>query len=653
MEGEDPFNWTYTRTNIFLDMIIDRLPRFRNPKVLKLSLWAEILEELSTHYPYNVLSVKKLKKKFDNMKKTFVKNKDQNDIEKALQWPYFRRMDEIVAYLNDKIDYVPSSTVSVYYEGNELLSSSALDEDKGFNWNITATNLLLDIVEDKLSNSSVKIKNFWQVVTDAFLIEYHCLDPFDLDVKKISKKFSNMKKTYLKNKKKLEEGTVSDWPFYKQVERIVENHGVNSVKDVNSSADDLVPTDDDSLDGLEDNDLVEESKPACFQFQGQDENDYDQSEEPENFVEFEMLDEEEESSSSLRPVVEFVSCERRCRVCYEAVTAFRTFADNIQTGSGQDVSIDSAFAFSTKYDLGESRSDNILCFSCTNSLKFVYEFLEKAEESKQKFDQMLLREEVSEAEELEEFPTKSYDLDDIIEEDDIASMFEEDYSEIEIRPKEEVFPIKASPQTKKTVATATKKKMGKFICGKCKKPFTSENLLRRHIKMAHRFSEYRCSLCDKTFANPNLLNRHTSQIHRPGRDFLCHICRKAFQYKERLTAHMKTHSTRNYGCHICPKAYVSEKELNVHIRTHTNEKPYKCDHCEAAFAQKDRLTHHVKKKHLHIVYRCKYCDSFSSANHNTTRRHEMEHFKFAYECDWCPKKYSKRDRLVFFVFLVF
>lgn len=667
VEGEDPFNWTFSRTNVFLDLIISRLPKFRNPKILKLSLWAEILTELNAHYPANVLDVKKLKKKFDNMKKTFVKNKE-SELEKALQWPYFKRMDEIICYLHDKSDSLPNTSNVVYYEvgGNTeiLMDPGVADEpDKGFIWNANATNLLLDIMEEKLSNNAVKIKSFWQVVTDAFISEYESEDVPELDVKKVSKKFSNMKKTYLKNKKKLMDGEpVTYWPYYKQVERIVENHDDNNVKD------NQIPLDSEDFSVVDESVEVEEEyqievdvKPDVLV------NFIKVQESEEDWVEYEMLEEEEPAVPE--QAVEVV--DLRCRVCYETVTNFKTFGENIQTSSGQEVKIHQAFAFATKYDLQNPEEENIVCFSCTNSLKFVYDFLEKAEESKNKFDERAaialhpepqaetepepeVKKEEFEIQKDDKVSENSYDFDDLIEEDEreddnFANSIYEESEDLNVQEEQE----KTSEITAKPLMIPARKKIAKFTCTKCFRTFTSETMLRRHIKIVHRLNEYPCVICQKTFSTANLLHRHTSQIHRPGRDFECPQCKKAFQYRERLTAHMRIHSEKTHVCTLCPKAYVTSKELTIHMRSHTNEKPYKCEHCSDSFSQKDRLTLHVKKKHLNIVYKCKYCLAFSSANHNTTRRHEMEHFKFAYECDLCPKKYSKRDRFVHYFFFSF
>lgn len=651
MEGEDPFNWTFTRTNIYLDLIINRLPKFRNPKILKLSLWAEILEELNVHYPGNVLDAKKLKKKFDNMKKTFVKNKDSNDMEKALQWPYFKRMDQVVNYLSDKSDEIPNISNAVFYEVDGatteiFMDPAVVDEaaDPGFQWSNAATNLLLEIMEEKLGSGDVKIKNFWAIVTDTFLYEYESPEPPDLDIKKISKKFSNMKKTYLKNKRKLKQGISNDWPYFKQLERIVENHYEGTNNDDVIASDDLVDNDE-SMD--ENNAEIENTKNIKYDEEAVQGSEPEPVYSEEDWIEFEMLEEEE---NPLEPKIELN--DRRCRVCFEAVTTYKNFSENIQTCSGQEVSIGFAFAFSTKYELGNAKSDNILCFSCTNSLKFVYEFLEKAEETKQKFDKRThfkpeAKNVVRERFEKEKTP----DIDDIIEEERGESC-ESDSNTYDIEQDAEEKTTEYSGNSTNesyTSTSASTKKSQKYICGKCKRPFTSETLLRRHIKIVHRLNEYPCVVCDKSFSTSNLLHRHTSQVHRPGRDFQCPQCKKAFQYKERLTAHMRIHSEKTQVCNICNKAYVTSKELTIHMRTHTNERPYKCEYCSDTFAQKDRLTHHVKKKHLNVVYKCKYCQVFSSANHNTTRRHEMEHFKFAYECDLCPKKYSKRDRFVVFV----
>ncbi|KAL4635230.1 zinc finger protein PLAG1-like [Arapaima gigas] len=105
---------------------------------------------------------------------------------------------------------------------------------------------------------------------------------------------------------------------------------------------------------------------------------------------------------------------------------------------------------------------------------------------------------------------------------------------------------------------------------------------------------------------------------KPGKNFPCHLCEKAFNSVEKLKVHSYSHTgERPYRCshQDCPKAFVSKYKLLRHMATHSPEKTHKCNYCEKMFHRKDHL-----KNHLHT--------------------HDPN--KEAFSCEECGKSYNTK-----------
>ena len=78
--------------------------------------------------------------------------------------------------------------------------------------------------------------------------------------------------------------------------------------------------------------------------------------------------------------------------------------------------------------------------------------------------------------------------------------------------------------------------------------------------------------------------------------FICPIksCPKAFQFKNNLVTHIRTHfKIRPYICSYCFKAFNEKGNLKTHLRIHTGERPYQCLECKKNFKTLGQLKDHI------------------------------------------------------------
>lgn len=83
--------------------------------------------------------------------------------------------------------------------------------------------------------------------------------------------------------------------------------------------------------------------------------------------------------------------------------------------------------------------------------------------------------------------------------------------------------------------------MAMHICTHCKKEFTNNFNLQRHITSIHNTSQlYTCNFCERSFNRKNALIRHEESIHK-NVTFDCTVCEKSFTRLDSLTRHKRVH----------------------------------------------------------------------------------------------------------------
>ncbi|CAL8128501.1 unnamed protein product [Orchesella dallaii] len=191
-------------------------------------------------------------------------------------------------------------------------------------------------------------------------------------------------------------------------------------------------------------------------------------------------------------------------------------------------------------------------------------------------------------------------------------------------------------------------------CDKCKRVFGSEHLLRKHLKLTHKYVgedediQHVCEVCGMVLANNPSLKRHV-EAHAGEKKFACHLCQAKFTAKTTLKSHLnnlhgkpkgkeftpgdgelpnnfkyphncmslncgerfatevelKVHVERShfveneqvFMCKLCGKVFANQTRLTRHYLIHTKEKPHKCHVCSKAFAHKSTLKEHLEAIH--------------------------------------------------------
>ncbi|KAI5637350.1 zinc-finger double domain-containing protein [Phthorimaea operculella] len=238
-------------------------------------------------------------------------------------------------------------------------------------------------------------------------------------------------------------------------------------------------------------------------------------------------------------------------------------------------------------------------------------------------------------------------------------------------------------------------------CNICKKEFSSDGWLTRHMKTVHTEkskkkkklasiskkkhaiqketketgdpnNEIKCRVCDKVFSSKQARTKHLNDEHSSTvngkRVFLCPYCPKTFSKYSHVYYHTTSHpDIAKHPCKSCGKMYRIRKELEQHMRTHLKDRPYACDKCDMRFKLKGILANHLKihegikpylcsicgnsfansgnlDSHMRVhtgerPYACTQC-TFRTTSNVSLKRHLLRHKgERPYPCTYCPKRF--------------
>ncbi|XP_026178241.1 zinc finger protein 37-like [Mastacembelus armatus] len=144
-------------------------------------------------------------------------------------------------------------------------------------------------------------------------------------------------------------------------------------------------------------------------------------------------------------------------------------------------------------------------------------------------------------------------------------------------------------------------------CHTCHKAFELKEELKAH-RRTHISKTHLCGVCGKSLSDFRSLSRH-KMTHTGERPHPCQICGQRFKLIGTLRQHEKIHTDRerSYLCDVCCKMFLTSRQLQIHMRTHTQEKPYHCGECGKGFSTKGHLTIHMRVHTGETPYRCPDC----------------------------------------------
>ncbi|XP_070547855.1 histone H4 transcription factor-like isoform X2 [Ptychodera flava] len=141
----------------------------------------------------------------------------------------------------------------------------------------------------------------------------------------------------------------------------------------------------------------------------------------------------------------------------------------------------------------------------------------------------------------------------------------------------------------------------KFQCSHCFKTFSTERLLRDHMRC--HVNHYKCPFCDMTCPSPSSLKAHIKFRHSEDKPHKCDLCdyscKTAFDLRRHLNSHNAAVILRceEVGCTYETKVMQSLRLHYKKVHNHEQLPRYLCHMCDSQFSRGGVLTKHLKKKH--------------------------------------------------------
>ena len=207
----------------------------------------------------------------------------------------------------------------------------------------------------------------------------------------------------------------------------------------------------------------------------------------------------------------------------------------------------------------------------------------------------------------------------------------------------------------------------RFDCTFCKTKIPSRKSLLKHIDEVHDGKKPNlCDFCSSGFIFKCNLEKHCFKVHRRKDNVPhCEVCIKNFSSNVLLKKHIKIiHEAKNlklpHVCSYCEKSFSEEKNLKRHIvQNHVN---HQCPHCDKPFLSQTSLNEHIVKIHSgkKVLTHCKrtrcglkYCSYsgrrgfYKIPEHPIRRKSWIEACKFPTDVkkstQVCWKHFNKED----------
>ena len=202
----------------------------------------------------------------------------------------------------------------------------------------------------------------------------------------------------------------------------------------------------------------------------------------------------------------------------------------------------------------------------------------------------------------------------------------------------------------RSVANLAAEERGAFECRECKKLFNYRSVLKAHMKShSAEMKCFMCSACDKSFTKERDLLRH-SYTHSSNKPFICDRpdCGKGFTCKSSLNKHIQLKHQKDvkiYRCQTCGKTFQVESDIQRHIYTHTDIRPFKCDQCSKSYTCKSSLRQHILLTHEKKKLSCVFCSKSFNLKQDLERHMHTHTGTKPWQCRVCKKRYTCKSAL--------
>lgn len=120
-----------------------------------------------------------------------------------------------------------------------------------------------------------------------------------------------------------------------------------------------------------------------------------------------------------------------------------------------------------------------------------------------------------------------------------------------------------------------------------------------------------------------ILGDSTSGGSQSGRKFNCEYCRKQFTDQSNLQRHIRhqhSHQGRSHTCMLCHKSFATASGLKQHSHIHSSNKPFRCEKCFKSYTQFSNLCRHKRmQQQCKQQLKCDFCDQVFNSNNNKAK----------------------------------
>ncbi|XP_060566669.1 gastrula zinc finger protein XlCGF57.1-like [Ruditapes philippinarum] len=187
-----------------------------------------------------------------------------------------------------------------------------------------------------------------------------------------------------------------------------------------------------------------------------------------------------------------------------------------------------------------------------------------------------------------------------------------------------------------------------YMCTDCNLAFYGEQGEQEWHWHLKQHKPFKCDLCSEAYEDRESLKTHV-RTHSIQMPFVCDKCGSAYSLKNNLTQHMKTHEDKLYQCGECDVLFKSQVNLEKHLRLHTGAVTvFTCETCNKKFSHQKNLVQHMKihQGNSGKQFKCPECPAAYSYKCHLSRHLIIHTGEKPYKCKFCGKAFNRNAHLI-------